>query len=137
LKREKLIALLASVALVLVLVLSGCAAPEAEVIEKTVEKTVTETVEVDKTYNVLNPKGDFIPVELQSMAPRLDTFEGKTIYVWQSEPDPIIMPALRERLIETYPNTNFPLLEVQGFGARDPEPEVLETADGVYRGIAW
>ena len=72
-RTKKLIALLASIALVLALVLSGCAqeAVEPEVIEKTVTETVTETVEkiveVEKEYRALNPQGEFIPVETQAL----------------------------------------------------------------------
>ena len=33
------------------------------------------------TYKCLNPVGIQGPIEVKSLAPRLDTIEGKTIYV--------------------------------------------------------
>ena len=136
-KRGKLIALFVSVGLVLALVLSGCAAPEPEVVEKTVEKTVTETVEVEKTYQCLNPQGEFIPVELHPLAPRLDTLAGKNIYYYQSEANPVIMPVLLEQLKADYPTATWKFFETQGHGSETPTAEELEGVDAVIRGIGW
>jgi ABC-type Fe3+-hydroxamate transport system substrate-binding protein len=46
----------------------------------TATQTVTETVE-PTTVTVLNPEGQRAPIELQQVAPRLDTLDGKTIYL--------------------------------------------------------
>jgi hypothetical protein len=138
LKKKKVIALLASVGLILALVLTGCAAPEAEVIEKTVKETVTETetVEVEKTYRCLNPGGDFIPVELNPLAPRLDNLDGKRILYYQSEANPVIMPVLLEWLERDHPTSTFDVIKTESTGEMTPTEEQL-TYDAVIRGIAW
>jgi PBP1b-binding outer membrane lipoprotein LpoB len=135
-KKGNLIALFVSVGLVLALVLSGCAAPEPEVVEKTVEKTVTETVEVEKTYQCLNPKGDFIPVELNPLAPRLDNLDGKKILYYQSEANPVMMPILLERLRADHPTSTFDVILTEQFGEGTPTEEQL-TYDAIIRGISW
>jgi hypothetical protein len=99
---KRLITLVASVGLVLVLVLIGCSqtttgggggAPAGNVQEP--------------TYNCLNPQGEFIPVQTVGLAPRLDTFDGKTMWVSQTEADPVLMPALYARLVKDYPKTDW------------------------------
>ena len=135
-KKLKFITLLASIALVIVLLLTGCGAAETVTTEKTVTKTVTETVTADKSYKCLNPQGNFTPIEIYPLAPRLDTFEGKTIFFSESEANPRIMPALLRRLQDDYPNTTFPYTAVAGFGNRSPTEEELQS-DAAIRGIAW
>ena len=140
-KTKKLIALFASIALVLVLVLSGCTV-EPEVIEKTVTETVTETetvervVEVDKTYRCLNPKGEFVPVELNALAPRLDSLDGKKILVYQAEATNMQMPTLLEWLERDHPTTEFLVVYTELWGERTPTEEYL-TCDASIRGIGW
>jgi len=133
---KKLIALFVSAGLVLALVLSGCAAPEAEVVEKTVEKTVEKIVEVEKTYQCLNPKGDYIPVELHPLAPRLDSLDGKTILYYESEGARNFMPLLYEKLQADYPTSTFDLIYTNAQGDREPTEEHL-TYDACIRGVAW
>ena len=139
-KRKKLILLLASIGFILALVFSGCAGatPEPEVIEKTVTKTVTETqtVEVDKVYKCLNPKGDFIPVELHPIAPRLDSLDGKNILYYQSEANPVIMTPLLEHLKADHPTSTFTLVYTEAFGSSTPTEEEL-AHDACIRGISW
>jgi len=137
--KKHLTALLVSIGLILVLVLSACApAAEVEVVEKVVEKTVTQTVEVEKEYRCLNPQGDQLPVEITALAPRLDTIVGKKIYVKQGEADPVIMPALAERLEKDYPDTEWVYYNPESsFGTNTPEADVLADADAVIRGIGW
>ena len=137
-RRKKLIALLASIGLILAFVLSGCAAatPEPEVIEKTVTQTVTNTVEVDRTYRCLNPKGEFIPVELHSLAPRLDTMDGKKILFYMAEATNMQMPTVLEWLERDYPNTEFVTVYTELWGEREPTEEYL-TCDACIRGIGW
>lgn len=96
-----------------------------------------KVVEVEKTYRCLNPRGDFIPVKIHSLALRLDTLEGKTIYVNQGEADPVIMPALIKRLRADYPGTTWKYLARSDFGPDTPEEEVLKGADAVIRGVSW
>ena len=137
-KREKIVLLLASIGLILALLLSGCAAttPETEVIEKTVEKTVTQTVEVEKTYQYLNPRGEFIPVELSPIAPRLDNLDGKRIFFYQSEATNFILPTLLERLKADHPTSTFDTIYTASFGSNTPSEEEL-TYDALIRGVGW
>jgi PBP1b-binding outer membrane lipoprotein LpoB len=140
LKMKKLIVLLASIGLILALVLTGCAGatPEPEVIEKTVTKTETVevNVEVEKTFQYLNPRGDFIPVELHPLAPRLDNLDGKRILYYQSEANPVMMPILLERLRADHPTSTFDVIITEQFGAGTPTEEQLEY-DAIIRGISW
>ena len=138
--KKRFIVLLASIGLILVLVLSGCTAPEAEpeIIEKTVTETVEKVVEVEKEYRCLNPEANFIPVETSALSPRLDTMDGKTVYIIQGEADPVIMPALAERLPHDYPNTTFVYYNpTSSFGSSSPDDTVVAEADAVVRGIGW
>jgi hypothetical protein len=156
LSRRKLIALLASIALVLVLVLTGCGQattpPSAPSTSSTpsAPQVVKETVEVEKTYKVVSPTGEFIPVMTQALAPRLDTWDGKTIYVCQGEADPVIMPALYPALVAKYPKTAFIYYDVSSFGPSVPgtgatatstgqpeDPDILKKVDAVIRGNGW
>ena len=126
---KKPMILLASIVSVLVLVLAGCpATPGGE---------TPGSVTQDKQYNVLSPRGIQPAIEISSLAPRLDSVVGKTVYINQGEADPVIMPALWERLNEEYPDTDWVLIATSGFGPATPEPDVLESADAVIRGIAW
>jgi hypothetical protein len=54
----------------------------------------------DKVYNVLDPRGIQAPVQLFALAPRLPAgpFAGKKILFEQGEADPILMPAIWDRL---------------------------------------
>ncbi len=148
-ERRKLIALAASIVLVLALVLTGCPAasptPSASA-TATATPTATGTVptptpqiiEVEKEYSCLNPQGEELPVEISGLAVRLDTLDGKNIYIIQGEADPIIIPALVEVLLEEYPDTNWVYYQPQsGFGPTTVDAEVRDNADAVIRGISW
>ena len=147
-KRRNLIALFAAIALVLVLVLTGCpAATPTPSATATATPTSTPsatstpqvvTVEVEKSYKCLNPQGIFIPVETSALSPRLDTLNGKTIYIIQGEADPVIMPALSKMANEEYPNTTWVYYNpVSSFGSSSIPAEVVAAADGLIRGIGW
>ena len=140
-RKKRLILIVTSIGLVLALVLSGCAAqeaPEPEIVEKIVEKTVTETVEVEDEYRCLSPRGIALPVETLPLSERLDTIDGKTIYIRQGEADPVIMPALYEYAKENYPGTEWVYHEpTSGFGPNTPGDEEVENADALIRGIGW
>ncbi len=125
-KRKNLIALVSSIFLVLVLVLTGCNGGGGGGSSE------------DKTYRALNPQGDFQPVETVSLAARLDTLNGKTIYIIQGEADPVIMPALAEALPRDYPNTTWVYYKpVSSFGDTRPDDTTKAEADAVIRGIGW
>ena len=135
-RRNRLIALIASISLVLVLVASGCGGNGGS--------------SEDKEYRALNPVGIFIPVETSALSPRLDTIVGKTLYVCQGEADPVIMPALYEALQHEFPSTTFIYYDRSDFGPSRPgtggsasstnlpeDPDILTKVDGVIRGIGW
>ena len=126
-KKKKVIALLASVGLILVLVLSGCAAETGG---------GGQVVEVEKVLQVLNPQGIPAQVELHSLAPRIDSLAGKRILFYESEANNQQLPALLERLEEDYPTTTFDTIYTEGFGDEIPTDE-QKTYQACIRGIAW
>ena len=119
-------ALISSIALILVLVLSGCG---------------TEQVGgggADKEYRALNPVGVFIPVETSALSTRLDTLSGKTVYIIQGEADPIIMPALNQIVNEDYTDTTWVFYKpTSAYGLSAVDEELESNADGAIRGIGW
>lgn len=122
-KNRDLIALLASIALILALLLPGCGGAQIG--------------GTDRSYRALNPQGIAPSVEISPLASRLDTFDGKTIYVNMAEADPVIMPALYERLQKDYTKTTWKWIGVASHGPSTPEQEVLDSADAVIKGVAW
>ncbi len=124
-ERDKLIVLLTSIVLVLVLVLSGC------------EGGGGGGTSGDKDYRVLSPRGIQMPVETVALAERLDTLDGKNMWVTQAEADPIIMPALWERLQEEFPNASWHMTESSMRGPKKLTAEEMETAGAIIQGVAW
>ena len=63
----------------------------------------------DEKITVLNPMGTPPPTKLRPMAPRLDTFEGKTIYIINDgyPGSDILCAEMEKGFKETYPNTTF------------------------------
>lgn len=103
----------------------------------TVTVTVTPAA-TDKTYKAVNPVGEFIPVQTRAISPRLDTLDGKTIYVIQGEADPVVMPGLYEKLTKDYPKTTWVFYNpVSSFGASTIEAEPKAKAQGIIRGNGW
>jgi len=90
----------------------------------------------DKTYRCLNPVGFQESVDTFPLATRLDTIDGKEIYLSIcGEPD--ITLALEKRLKADYPNVNW---KVKRTYITDPIPlteEEMKTADAVVQGVAW
>ena len=63
----------------------------------------------DPILTVLNPLGTPPPIKLKPMAPRLDTLDGKTIYV-DNDGFPgtnVLLPELIAVMKEKYPTTQF------------------------------
>jgi len=143
--------LVASVALILAVVLTGCpttpsatptgtATPTPSGTPKpsgTPTATATPAGGVDLSYNCLNPRGIMLPVMTVSLAERLDTLDGKEGWVNQGEADPIIMPALWEMVQERFPKTSWHYIATSSFGPPSPETDVVSAADFVIRGNAW
>jgi hypothetical protein len=63
----------------------------------------------DPVLTVLNPLGAPPPIKLKAMAPRLDTIEGKTIYVDNNgfPGTSVLLPELIAVMKEKYPTTTF------------------------------
>ena len=70
----------------------------------------------NKKVTVLNPRGIAPPIEMIPMAPRLDTLEGKTIYVAGINFPPLHqgMIEIHRILTERYPKTTFILKVKEG-----------------------
>lgn len=75
-------------------------------------------------------------IETHSLAPRIDSLDGKRILYYQSEANQVIMPVLLAKLQEDYPNTTFTVLETEHFGESIPTEEE-KTYDAMIRGISW
>ncbi len=99
--------------------------------------TVTSTVEVDKKYNVLSPRGVQLPVNISPLADRLTTFDGKDMWVTQAEADAVIMPALYDRLVKEYPKAIWHKTESAARGPKQLTADEQKTAAAVIQGIAW
>ena len=93
-------------------------------------------VEKDRVYKCLNPVGIQHPVDTFPLAPRLDTLDGKEIYLSiTGEPD-ITIP-LEKRLKTDYPDVNW---KTKKSYTPSPVPlteEEMKTADALIRGVVW
>ena len=85
----------------------------------------------------LNPRGLPSNVEVQGLAPRLETIVGKTIYVVVCEAGPQTGPVLFNYLQQNYPDTNWKHIQYDGFGPSAPDQEVKDNADAVIGGQSW
>jgi hypothetical protein len=93
----------------------------------------------EPVYRFLNPQGIPGPVEVQGLAPRLDTIKGKTIYVVVCEAGPQTGPFLEKYLKDNYPDTNWIRIQHNGFGPTNPaeEGDLLAKADALIGGQSW
>ncbi len=150
LKRQKLVVLFAVLLTVASVLLSGCAGSTTPPPAQTTPTgtaatnapapapvTVTSTVEVDKKYNVLSPRGVQLPVNISPLAARLTTFDGKDMWVTQAEADAVIMPALYDRLVKEYPKAIWHKTESAARGPKQLTADEQKTAAAVIQGIAW
>jgi hypothetical protein len=88
-------------------------------------------------YKCLNPVGIQDPVKLVPLAPRLDTIDGKTIYVCiNAGGDQDITIPLRKRLPADYPNVNWKIKLAYGFSANLTDEEKKD-ADALIAGVIW
>jgi len=90
-----------------------------------------------ETYKCLNPLGIQEPVDLYPLAPRLDTIDGKTIYVCINAggDQDITIPFLK-KLPADYPQVNWKIKRQFGFSAELTEEEMAE-ADAMIAGVIW
>ena len=143
---KKIIAVFVVIVSVLALVLAACSSAPATTVTSTVTATTTKTVSPttttsaapagDKVYKALNPAGNYIPVETKPCAPRLDTVDGKVIFVYQSEGSSIIMPAVwraaQKKLTKSVLTTEL----VESFGRNTPSENDLKVQAAI-RGVSW
>jgi hypothetical protein len=144
-KRRQISALLVGVSLILALVLSSCSSGSGATPAATVTVTTTKTAQptttatgapADKTYKVLNPQGSYIPVETHTLAARLDKLDGKKVFFYQSEANPVMLPILLPRLQKDYPTATFTREITEGFGRSTPT-DTDKTYQAAIRGISW
>ncbi len=90
----------------------------------------------DPTLTVLNPLGTPPPLELKAMAPRLDTLDGKTIYIVDDGypgSDNLLLE-LEKGFKQAYPKTNFHYVKKSTFMSQ-PDPalwaEMKQKADAM------
>lgn len=140
---------MASIALVLVMVLSSCAQQAAPTTPTTPAAPTTPTTpttpaapqvvtkEVEKVVKVLNPQGTYAPVDCKPCAARLDTLAGKTILYYQSEAAPQVMPVLYKWLLRDYPQTTFDIIKTEGYGESIPTDAQIQKYQAQIRGVSW
>jgi hypothetical protein len=142
-KHLMVIGVCVSLLLVLTLILSACQSPTATTTPPTstsgppVTTTVTSTAPAAQpTFKVLNPQGVYIPVQTHTLAARLDKLDGKKIFFYQSEANPVIFPVLLPRLQKDYPTATFTREITEGFGRSTPS-DSDKTYQASIRGVSW
>jgi hypothetical protein len=89
------------------------------------------------TYKCLSPVGIQDPIEVKPLAPRLDTIDGKTIYVCiNAGGDQDITIPLLKKLPADFPNVNWKIKRQFGFNA-DLTEEEKKDADALIGGVIW
>ena len=92
--------------------------------------------EEDRVYECLNPVGIQSSVDTLPLAPRLDTLDGKEVYMSIcGEPD--IWIPLEKRLKSDYPDVNWKTKKTYGTGPVPLTEEEMKTCDGLIQGVAW
>ena len=89
-----------------------------------------------EVYKCLNPVGIRNSVDTFPLAPRLDTLEGKEI--WLSicgEPD-ITIP-LEKKLKMDYPDVNWRIKKTYVTNPIPLSGEEMKTCDGLIQGVVW
>ena len=90
----------------------------------------------DRVYRCLNPVGIQNPVDTFPLAPRLDTLDGKEIYLSiTGEPD-ITIP-LEKQLKTDYPDVNWKTKKSYTPSPVQLTEEEMKTCDGLIQGVAW
>jgi hypothetical protein len=88
-------------------------------------------------FKCLNPVGIQNPISQHALTPRLDTLDGKTIFVCvNAGGDQDITIPLVKKLPEYYPKTNWKIKRQFGFSARLTEEE-RKICDGMLAGVIW
>lgn len=89
--------------------------------------------EEDAILTVLNPLGTPPPIKLNAMAPRLDTLEGKTIYVDNNgyPGTSILLPELIAVMKEKFPDTKFIYSDKPAGSMMPAQDEAVGEADAL------
>ena len=88
--------------------------------------------------SVLNPRGVLPPIRLIPMAPRLDTLDGKTVYIIHTAFGEPFLPEMQKLLAARYPKTNWIYRRKAGsYFDDDPKlwAEIQEKGNGVIMGV--
>jgi hypothetical protein len=145
-KKKSLTALIAVIILILVISAScgttsqptpTATKPAATTSSAPAAAPTTQIVMKDKAYKVINPTGEFIPVETKPLAARLDTMDGKTIWMCQTEADPVIMPALWDRLQKEFTKTTWKKTVTSATTPLRLTADEQKTAQAMISGVAW
>ena len=137
-KKRNILAFLISIFLILVLVITGCVVKASTVSPDNPSSQAGMTAAKEKTYSCLNPVGIQPPVTISPLAPRLDTLDGKTIFIVQGEADPVIFPALYEACKAKFPKTTWNYYQPSSsFGPSSIDDTVKAEAKATLRGVAW
>ena len=92
--------------------------------------------EKDRVYKFLNPVGIQQAVDTFPLAPRLDTIDGKEIYLSIcGEPD--ITIALEKRLKSDYPDVNWKVKKTYLSLPVPLSEEERKTCDALIQGVVW
>jgi hypothetical protein len=95
------------------------------------------TAEISKIA-VLNPRGVAPPIRLVPMAPRLDSLDGKTIYIINIGFGDTFLPEMQKVLSERYPKTTWVFKRKAGsYFDDDPKlwTEIKEKGNGMIMGV--
>ena len=88
-------------------------------------------------YTCLSPLGIQYPVEFYPLSPRIDSIDGKTIYVTiNAGGDQDITIPLLKRLESDYPRVNWQIRRKFGFSAELTDEEKKD-ADALIAGVIW
>ena len=88
-------------------------------------------------YRCLSPLGIQYPVNFHPLSPRIDTIDGKTIYVTINAggDQDITIPFLK-KLESDYPRVNWQIRRKFGFSAELTDEEKKD-ADALIAGVIW
>jgi hypothetical protein len=88
---------------------------------------------------VVNPRGTPPPIRLVPMAPRLDTLDGKTIYVINIGFGDTFLPEVQKVMAEKYPKTTWIFRRKAGRDYFDDDPklwaEIKQKGNGMIMGV--
>ena len=92
----------------------------------------------EEKITVLNPRGVAPPIRLVPMAPRLDTIDGKTIYIVNIGFGDTFLPEMQKVMAERYPKTNWVFKRKRGsYFDDDPKlwEEIKEKGNAMIMGV--